>query len=729
MRRMHTWRRGGVAAAVGAAALVAPLLAIQPAQAVGSADLSISKLVSVAKPGTIIDQAQFIPAIADMRGDAEATAVDDGLYVRTTSASDKSAQYFSVLQDLPTSVSMDWVQDEGTFRPGLQIVFDADDTITGPNDWNILVGEPTAYGDNWWLTNGSSQYARNRAPHTGGGQGSPYYGTLAEWIAALPNAQMYATGFSLGSGASGINSGTIRSMSVDGTRYDFGTFSSSIKARPGATLEYKLTVTNSGSATSEANDVVVADTLPDDLTYVQNSLVDNGNGCSFSGQSLTCAAGTFPANTSTVIKFKAVLSNDVTSDGLPITIGHDVDVQKQEVFADLPSGQTRTYQAFCPAGYIPTDGGLLIDAVDQGGYYSDIVVDSSTDVIQSGIRGWSVTATNLGDERGQGKVKVTCLSSTTGSSNSHTHTLVVTASTGSGSLSGAFPSSGETVTRTCPSGYTPVTPTYAVTNGVAVVRGSYAQGSSWKWVVDYDDSDTAATFDVDCLAPETSSTNGHTAPLSLTTPEGSVSVDPEGRTEGVVLCPSSARAITGGYLGGDASVLSLGREQRGTNYMFRFYNDDWEQAWNASIQTTCVGVRTADEPSYYHVKNTATVTTSSSDLSTSDNTSTADVAIDGDPVNPIGGVLVDDEGTRTRSGGHTKYVVLGVTCTSACSFTVKVIKGGDVVAKATKSLSASPNMRFISVRTTSRGKDLGAGTVKVRIKSSSGNSTTTVSLS
>lgn len=43
------------------------------------------------------------------------------------------------------------------------------------------------YGGNWWLNTATATQAMiDGAPHTGGGQGSPYYGTLQEWANAFP---------------------------------------------------------------------------------------------------------------------------------------------------------------------------------------------------------------------------------------------------------------------------------------------------------------------------------------------------------------------------------------------------------------------------------------------------------------------------------------------------------------------------------------------------------------
>jgi hypothetical protein len=370
---------------------------------------------------------------------------------------------------------------------------------------------------------------------------------------------------------------------------------------------------------------------------------------------------------------------------------------------------------------------MLVDAVDQGGYYSDIVIAKSAPTTDG--KGWLVKASNLGEQRGQGKVKVTCLDGTIGSSNGHTHDVVVTASNGAATLSAASPDSdGELKTVSCPTGYTPIAPQHTVTSGIAVIRSSYADGSSWKWLVSHD-LGTAATFNVSCLAPETTSSNGHTAMLPISTSSFTISADPESRTDEVVQCGPSKNGIVGGYDGEDADLLSLGKESRGNNYMFRFWNDDWDHTWDADLSVTCVGVRTADEPVYYHIKNTATISSAAADLNPADNSSTADISVAGDAVQPAGGIVVESSGDRVKSGGYVRKVTLGVTCTSACAFTVKVLQGTTVVAKATKSLAASPDPRFVNVPTTSAGKNLAHNdVVTVKIKTSTGTTSTTVTL-
>lgn len=723
MHGMRTQMRRVGVAMVGAIVLVLPLGPTQTAQAAPTADLSITKQVVKYAPGKLNVPADFDTTRSGTRalGHYEVTGTGLRLWTEAPPAPPvspdprKVAEYFSTSTPLAQvgAPSLEWTQTSGA-APGYQLVTDLDGN--GTKD-AILVGE---YGI-WWGAEMTDNALKAQAPQVPGPGNTPWQGPLANWQAAFPHANVLAFGFSLGSGATG--DGVLEAINFAGTRYTFvaGSWASSMTAAPGETVEYKLTVTNDSDADVPATGTVVTDTLPADLTYVPGSLRDNGNGCAFVAKTLTCNAGTFPVGFSSTIRFKATVSNTVTSNGLPTTIGHNVDVQKQEVFADLTAGATRSFSVWCPSGYLPTDGGLLVDAVDQGGYYSDIVTTRSRPTASGGLKGWTVSVANLGDHRGQGKVKVTCLDETIGSSHGHTHDIVVTGSTGP-----TAPQS--TVSRACPAGYVPVAPWFEVSSGFVSVRSSYAIGNTWFWQFDYDPG-AQFTYDVSCLAPQTTSTNGHSAPLALTAFSRTITVAADSRSEGVQQCGDLSHAITGGYHGADEALLALGREQRGTNYMFRFWNDDWDLSWNALIQVQCVGVRTASERTYYTVTNTATVSTSEADRSGSDNSSSAVLEIDGDPVTPPGGVSIAAGGSRTEVNNKIKYVNVSVVCLEDCAFSVKVIKNDVVVAKATKSRSGSTNPYLIAVPTTSAGKSLGAGQVTVKVKTESGTNTRTVTLS
>jgi len=129
--------------------------------------------------------------------------VDGGLHIWTESSGslDKAAGYYPLVVNLSTitSGSISYTTNAGSIPPGLQIVLDENnDNIPD----GILIGE-AVYGNNWWLSNSASATLKAAAPHTGGGNGSNWWGTLTEWGTALPSVRVIAVGYSLGSGVLG----------------------------------------------------------------------------------------------------------------------------------------------------------------------------------------------------------------------------------------------------------------------------------------------------------------------------------------------------------------------------------------------------------------------------------------------------------------------------------------------------------------------------------------------
>ena len=133
------------------------------------------------------------------------------------------------------------------------------------------MGEPKFYGlpfgDDWWLSNGSAQFVKDKAPScfdvdTGdplpggctGGSGSPNHGLLAEWATVFPNAKILYAGFSLGSGV--LGDGIINSIDVGDTEYTFA------NTRPSAADITKSTAFGQPvDIDLTANDPNTADTL------------------------------------------------------------------------------------------------------------------------------------------------------------------------------------------------------------------------------------------------------------------------------------------------------------------------------------------------------------------------------------------------------------------------------------------------------------------------------------
>lgn len=167
-----------------------------------------------------VRQADLVTSLNDVRSAGHYDFLAEGVHVKTDDASSnaKVALYFPVTDAFPTTGNVEWY---GTSpAPGAQLVFDADNITGNGNDYNVLVGE-SVYGDNWWLTSGSSATAKAADPSgaNNGGNGSEWFGTLAQWKAALPTATVKAGGFSLGSGIQG--EGVVRAVNLGGTSYVF----------------------------------------------------------------------------------------------------------------------------------------------------------------------------------------------------------------------------------------------------------------------------------------------------------------------------------------------------------------------------------------------------------------------------------------------------------------------------------------------------------------------------
>jgi hypothetical protein len=144
--------------------------------------------------------------------------VGSSLHVWTegSTSTDKVAEYVDTSTPL-SAVGEPTLNQTGTGTPpGFQLVvdFNRDGTAYG-----TLVGEPRAYGNDWWASNGTDSTVTAHAPVIGDGSGSSYHGTLAQWRTAFPNAVVKAFGFSLGSGALGDY--TISSIDFAGTAYTF----------------------------------------------------------------------------------------------------------------------------------------------------------------------------------------------------------------------------------------------------------------------------------------------------------------------------------------------------------------------------------------------------------------------------------------------------------------------------------------------------------------------------
>jgi hypothetical protein len=188
-----------------------------------AAVLAIGLTVAISTPAaaasaTINVPDDFVPALSGTRASGHYEVVGTALHIYTDDASStaKVAEY--VAAGVPLAgvgePSLDYTPSFG-IAPGFQLVVDFDDNGTPDG---ILVGE-TAYGSDWWASNGSAAFVKTAAPLTTGGSGSAYHGTLDAWRAVFPQAVVLAFGFSLGSGV--YADGSLNALLFNGDRYTF----------------------------------------------------------------------------------------------------------------------------------------------------------------------------------------------------------------------------------------------------------------------------------------------------------------------------------------------------------------------------------------------------------------------------------------------------------------------------------------------------------------------------
>jgi len=204
-------------AALGSVAIgmVAAMITASPADAANAAHTA-----DAADTATIDVPSDFVQKLSDTRATGHYEVVGSALHIWTegNTGTDKVAEY--VATDTPLANAgepvLNYEATSGATPPGFQLVIDFD--ADGEKD-GILVGEPTFYGNDWWLNGAAKQFVKDGAPSHTGGSGSENHGTLDEWRAAFPDAQVVAFGFSLGSGVQG--DGMLNSIEFAGTTYTF----------------------------------------------------------------------------------------------------------------------------------------------------------------------------------------------------------------------------------------------------------------------------------------------------------------------------------------------------------------------------------------------------------------------------------------------------------------------------------------------------------------------------
>lgn len=137
----------------------------------------------------------------DTRSAGHAEYVSGGLHIWTDDNSSNAKVSWGNAITIPLwqvgELGIDYTNNQPgwfAYGPGINLFVTFDTGVTG-----TLVYEPV-YGQDLWLTSGSSAAAKTNAPSTTGGNGSPWHGTIDQWLSVYPDALVTGFAFALGSG-------------------------------------------------------------------------------------------------------------------------------------------------------------------------------------------------------------------------------------------------------------------------------------------------------------------------------------------------------------------------------------------------------------------------------------------------------------------------------------------------------------------------------------------------
>lgn len=151
----------------------------------------------------------------DTRSAGHVEYVANGLHVWTDDATSNAKVSEGIAVNFPLkntgALSLAWTGS--TPPPGINLF------VNFGADGNGTLVYESVYGQDLWLTNGSSAAVKAKAPVNGGGNGSQWHGTITQWLSVYPDAQVVGVAYSLGSGVKG--DGVISSITAGCTKYTF----------------------------------------------------------------------------------------------------------------------------------------------------------------------------------------------------------------------------------------------------------------------------------------------------------------------------------------------------------------------------------------------------------------------------------------------------------------------------------------------------------------------------
>lgn len=463
-------------------------------------------------------------------------------------------------------------------------------------------------------------------------------------------------------------------------------------AAPGDEVTYTLRVVNNGEAA--AHDVVITDMLPSGTTYVSSSAV-----CDNAGSTVTCELGTLEPGedreVTITVRVNPVGNGDTSHN-------HHLDYTKTEAHIASFDGDTTTATADCPEGYIATDGSVRLDHVDQGaGTFEDVVVLASGATANG--RGWTGTIRNDTVGQVQAKVNVVCMTEKTTSGENHSHPVVVA---GPVSTSQTFASGRHDVDLTCGAGTYAITPSFAFSSGEGVVT-TLRTASGWRFIVDVDDA-AQGTFSVRCLSTALGTVSGHSHDLRFEELSDTVSVPAGQVVEKRLTCRGDYKGIVA-WADLDPGLVPMGNDPQPVIRVFRFYNPTGS-ALTARYGLLCVAIRTnGGNQGDSEIKNTASVSTSSPDADSGDNSDSATVSL------TATGVDVAPKVSVVSSAGKTK-VELELSSSGRKQASFRLLAAGRVKGTSLKSGStlASSRARLKAGQATVRMVAKGAAGTAIR---------------
>jgi uncharacterized repeat protein (TIGR01451 family) len=355
---------------------------------------------------------------------------------------------------------------------------------------------------------------------------------------------------------------------------------------------FTISVKNEGTGNSD--DVVVSDNVPSGLDIVS---VDSP--CTYTGQQVTCAAGTLaPGQTVTYhVKVKTTLPTTTVS-----TQNEQLTIYKVEKQITMQAGTSTNESIACNPGDIISDAAVRIDHIDQGtGDFNDIEVSRLRSDSSSS---YEAHVTNHSTGQAQLKLFTVCLPGKTTEGRSLTvgspitQTVVLNPGT-------------HEVTLNCPVGSTPVAPGIDVTGGRALILANAPVGDTGrKLTLKITGGSTTVTASVRCLQNKTTEVGGTTSDLVFTRISKPIQVASGGVATESLICGENAKGIVGGWEFDDG-LVPLGNDPQPKARVFYVWSPT-AHPLTGTLYLLCLEARTGSstpvgEKTYV---NTATVSSS-----------------------------------------------------------------------------------------------------------------------